>query len=73
MLVFELLLGEMCLWGDIDVIGLFDVEIDMNDVVVILENYLLFGVGFVYKIEQLEDKDWECEWMDNFYLMCFGE
>lgn len=51
MLVFELLLGEMCLWGDIDVIGLFDVEIDMNDVVVILENYLLFGVGFVYKIE----------------------
>lgn len=50
-LVFELLLGEMCLWGDIDVIGLFDVEIDMNDVVVILENYLLFGVGFVYKIE----------------------
>lgn len=37
MLVFELLLGEICLWGDIDVIGLFDVEIDMKDVVVILE------------------------------------
>lgn len=50
-LVFESLSGETRLWGDIDVIGLFDVEIDMNDVVAILENYSLFGVGFAYKIE----------------------
>ena len=26
-----------------------------------------------YKLEQLEDKDWEREWMDNFHPMQFGE
>jgi len=26
-----------------------------------------------YKLEQLEDKDWEREWMDNFHPMKFGE
>lgn len=28
---------------------------------------------FDYKIEQLEDKDWEREWMDNFHPIKFGE
>ena len=50
-----------------DVIGLFDAETDMNDVVAILENHPLLGAGFAHKIEQLEDKDWEREWMDNFH------
>lgn len=35
--VFEPLPGETRLWGDTDVIGLFDAETDMNDVVAILE------------------------------------
>ncbi len=54
-------------------IGLFDAETDMNDVVAILENHPLLGAGFAHKIEQLEDKDWEREWMDNFHPMRFGE
>ena len=33
----------------------------------------LWGEGFAHKIEQLEDKDWEREWMDNFHPMRFGE
>ena len=37
--VFEPLPGETRLWGDTDVIGLFDAETDMNDVVAILENH----------------------------------
>lgn len=57
--VFEPLPGETRLWGDTDVIGLFDAETDMNDVVAILENHPLLGAGFAHKIEQLEDKDWE--------------
>ncbi|MGG7402655.1 50S ribosomal protein L11 methyltransferase, partial [Escherichia coli] len=65
--------GETRLWGDTDVIGLFDAETDMNDVVAILENHPLLGAGFAYKIAQLEDKDWEREWMDNFHPMRFGE
>ncbi|XPE23018.1 50S ribosomal protein L11 methyltransferase [Shigella sonnei] len=36
-------------WGDTDVIGLFDAETDMNDVVAILENHPLLGAGFAHK------------------------
>lgn len=59
--VFEPLPGETRLWGDTDVIGLFDAETDMKDVVAILEQHPLLGAGFAHKIEQLEDKDWERE------------
>ena len=55
--VFEPLPGETRLWGDTDVIGLFDAETDMKEVVAILENHPLLGAGFAHKIEQLEDKD----------------
>lgn len=55
--VFEPLPGETRLWGDTDVIGLYDAETDMNMVVAQLENSPLLEKGFVHKIEQLEDKD----------------
>lgn len=71
--VFEPLPGETRLWGDTDVIGLFDAETEMKFVVAQLENSPLLGAGFAHKIEQLEDKDWEREWMDNFHPMRFGE
>lgn len=71
--VFEPLPGETLLWGDTDAIGLYDAETDMEEVVAILENEPLLGKGFVHKIEQLEDKDWEREWMDSFHPMRFGE
>ncbi len=70
--VFEPLPGETRLWGDTDVIGLFDAESDMEQVISQLENYSLLGKNFVHKIEQIEDKDWEREWMDNFHPMRFG-
>lgn len=54
-------------------IGLFDAETDMKAVVAQLEQHPLLGAGFAHKIEQLEDKDWEREWMDNFHPMRFGE
>ncbi|MFP1763358.1 50S ribosomal protein L11 methyltransferase [Lonsdalea quercina] len=71
--VFEPLPGETRLWGDTDVIGLYDAETDMKAVVAILEQEPLLGAGFKHKIEQLEDKDWEREWMDNFHPMQFGK
>lgn len=71
--IFEPLPGETRLWGDTDVIGLYDAETDMKEVVAILENSPLLSPGFVHKIEQLEDKDWEREWMDNFHPMRFGQ
>ncbi|MGA7586049.1 MAG: 50S ribosomal protein L11 methyltransferase [Rouxiella badensis] len=71
--VFEPQPGETLLWGDTDAIGLYDAETDMETVVAILENEPLLGQGFAHKIEQLEDKDWEREWMDNFHPMRFGQ
>lgn len=71
--VFEPLPGETRLWGDTDVIGLYDAQTDMAAVVTELARHPLLGAHFGYKIEQLEDKDWEREWMDNFHPMRFGE
>ncbi|GKW42689.1 MULTISPECIES: 50S ribosomal protein L11 methyltransferase [Pectobacterium] len=71
--VFEPLPGETRLWGDTDAIALYDAETDMNMVIAMLEQEPLLGVGFKHKIEQLEDKDWEREWMDNFHPMQFGK
>ncbi|WP_340621713.1 50S ribosomal protein L11 methyltransferase [Xenorhabdus siamensis] len=70
--IFEPLPGETRLWGDTDVIGLYDAETDMKAVVSQLEQIPQLGKGFIHKIEQLEDKDWEREWMDNFHPMHFG-
>ncbi len=71
--VFEPLPGETRLWGDTDVIGLFEADADMAAVIDALAGHPLLGAGFAHKIEQLEDKDWEREWMDNFHPMRFGE
>ncbi|MGF1687768.1 50S ribosomal protein L11 methyltransferase [Photobacterium japonica] len=70
--VFEPLPGETRLWGDTDVIGLYDAETDMDFVLSMLKNSPLIADDFAYKIEQIEDKDWEREWMDNFHPMRFG-
>ncbi|OCG09042.1 ribosomal protein L11 methyltransferase [Gilliamella sp. wkB178] len=66
--VFEPLPGETKLWGNTDVIGLYDAQTDINRLKAVLNLD-----QFSYKIEQLEDKDWEREWMDNFHPMQFGQ
>ncbi|MFD2175970.1 50S ribosomal protein L11 methyltransferase [Veronia pacifica] len=71
--VFEPLPGETRLWGDTDILALYDAEADMDSVMGILKASPLLDDDFAYKIEQLEDKDWERAWMDNFKPMRFGE
>ncbi|PWK98250.1 ribosomal protein L11 methyltransferase [Pantoea allii] len=71
--VYEPMPGETRLWGDTDVIGLFDAESDMEGVIAELSQHPLLGENFRHKIEQIEDKDWEREWMANFHPMRFGE
>jgi ribosomal protein L11 methyltransferase len=71
--VFEPLPGETRLWGDTDVLALYDAEVDTK---LIIEQITLSGLlnsDFAYKVEQIEDKDWEREWMDNFHPMKFGQ
>lgn len=71
--MYEFKLGEIMLWLDIQVVGLFEVDVDMKSILQCLGKVKVFGFDFKYKLELFEDKDWECEWMDNFYLMQFGE
>ncbi len=71
--IFEPLPGETRLWGNTDVVALFDAETDMKEIVSALVERKLVAVDFAHKIEQIEDKDWEREWMDNFHPMQFGK
>lgn len=71
--IFEPLPGETRLWGETDIVALYDAETDMDLVITQLKASAVLDDNFAYKIEQLEDKDWEREWMDNFHPMKFGE
>lgn len=71
--IFEPLPGETRLWGNTDIMALFDAETDMRQILTALEQSELLPAGFAYKIEQIEDKDWERAWMDNFHPMRFGQ
>lgn len=71
--IFEPPPGEIALWSQSLVTGLYPAETNLAP---ILKN--LSKVGFLekplqYKTDPLEDKDWEREWMDNFKPICFGE
>lgn len=70
--VFEPKPGETLLWGETDLVALYDAQTDMNAVVAILHASPLIDDDFTYRIEQLEDKDWERAWMENFKPMRFG-
>lgn len=71
--IFEPLPGETRLWGNTDVVALFDAETDMQQILRLLQQSQFVDADFSYKIEQIEDKDWEREWMDNFHPMQFGK
>ncbi|AXV64326.1 MULTISPECIES: 50S ribosomal protein L11 methyltransferase [Pseudoalteromonas] len=71
--IYEPKLGTVQLWADTTVIGLYDANHDMDSVVAVLKAEPTLADKLVYKIEQLEDKDWEREWMDNFHPIKFGE
>ena len=70
--IFEPLPGETRLWGETDIVALYDAETDMDLVIAQLKASTVLDDNFAYKVEQLEDKDWEREWMDNFHPMKFG-
>ncbi|WP_186176570.1 50S ribosomal protein L11 methyltransferase [Vibrio jasicida] len=71
--VFEPLPGETRLWGDTDILALYDAEADTNFIITQIKASSMLADDFAYKVEQLEDKDWEREWMENFHPMKFGE
>ena len=71
--IYESMPGEVIYWANTVVVGLFDAEHKMDKVIRQLEQVSLFKHGVQYKLEQLEDKDWEREWMYNFRPIQFGK
>ena len=57
-------LNETPLWDNTRVVGLFDSTINNESVNWLLDQ--LFDGNLTYRWEQLEDKDWEREWMQNY-------
>jgi len=72
--IYEPLPGdEVLYWSNTVVMGLFDANHDMDKVINYLQAIHPDKDQMHYKLEQLEDKDWEREWMDNFHPMKFGQ
>ena len=71
--IYEPMPGEVLYWANTVVVGLFDAEHPMDKVLKQLHQVSFFKGQPDYKLEQLEDKDWEREWMDNFHPIKFGE
>lgn len=71
--IFEPKLGETPLWNDTIVTALFEADADLNPIINMLKASTYVENNFNYKIEQVEDKDWVKEWMDNFHPIKFGE
>lgn len=65
--------GATPVWDDSRVIGLFDAAVDSDIVLAALKNSLGTSELPPCRIEALEDKDWEREWMTHYKPMKFGE
>ncbi len=69
--IYEPEVGETPLWTATRLTALFDAETQSEDVTAMLANFIDDVPRF--KIEAVEDKDWEREWMANFHPIQFGE
>ena len=63
--------GTTPMWSQTRVVGLFDANDDLNQVIINVEQQLRKKIPN-WKGEQLEDKDWVRAWMDDFKPMQFG-
>ena len=71
--IFELFPGDKKMWQVSTCVGLFDAATDMQHIIAVLTDMAFLSDAIPVKVEQVEDKDWEREWMDNFHPIQFGE
>jgi ribosomal protein L11 methyltransferase len=64
--------GEMPLWPDVVVQGLFQAEIETTAVIRALERAGLVDDPTRIQREELVNRDWERAWMDQYQPMAFG-
>lgn len=70
--IYEPPVGETPLWSATQVIALFDATISEADMRASVKPFLASELP-PFKMEAVEDKDWERAWMDDFQPMCFGD
>jgi ribosomal protein L11 methyltransferase len=70
--ILEPSLGETPLWDNSRIIGLFESDCDTGVITENLQQQLGKNLPSM-KWEQLEDKDWEREWMDNYHPIQCGD
>lgn len=69
--ILEPALGETPLWDNTRITGLFDASVDTGACTAAINTKL--GTALPpHKWEQLEDKDWEREWMKNYHPIHCG-
>lgn len=70
--IFEPELGTTPLWPSNTVTGLFDRPINGEALFLNLHKILGEQSPTTFKLEVLEDRDWEREWLKHYKSMCFG-
>lgn len=63
--------GETPLWGETRLTGLYPADADMTAVLQSFPADLLLATN--HRVEILEDKDWEREWIQHYHPIRFGE
>lgn len=71
--ILEPLPGETPLWDQLVITGLYPAEEDLTALLLHLELHRHSWSISELKLEQLEDRPWVREWMDNFHPMLFGQ
>ncbi|SKA92315.1 ribosomal protein L11 methyltransferase [Thiothrix eikelboomii] len=71
--ILEPLPGETPLWDLLVITGLYPAEEDLTALLLHLELHRHSWSIAEFKLEQLEDRPWVREWMDNFHPMLFGQ
>jgi len=69
--LYEPPIGKTPLWAQTEVIGLFDSNTNIDEVLLSITNAL--GHCPSYTLNPLEDKDWVREWMSHFKPTQFGK
>ena len=72
--VYEPELNTTPLWNHTRVTGLFEADADIEQIRPLIdEKATELNTDLATKIEILEDKDWEREWMDSYHPIQFGK
>lgn len=71
--IFELFPGDLKMWQVASCVGLFDAAVEIDLITSALKNHPKIPAELNITFEQVEDKDWEREWMDNFHPIQFGQ